>query len=184
MTTDSTSQQVSKYSTVPKRFLDAVDKFANPRAQMYRAGDGAQPGGWQTISAKELLQRVAALAKALVQLGLRSGDRVGVFAPNCPEWHVADFAIQGVGGVVVPIYFRESPDRLTYILKDSGARFVFTSGEPQAREIAACRAQLPELENMISAGRQKQAATRSRTKRLSRRSMTPMSPNTGAGSPR
>jgi long-chain acyl-CoA synthetase len=145
-------QPAAKYSTVPKCFLDAVDKYANPRAQMYRTADGVQPGGWQTISAKELLRRVVGLAKALAELGIQAGDRVGIFAPNCPEWHVADLAIQGLGAVVVPVYFHESPERLTYILKDSGARIAFTSGEDQAREIAGCRAQLPELERVISAG--------------------------------
>ena len=70
--------------------------------------------------------------------------------PNCPEWHIADFAIQGIGGVTVPVYFHESADRITYILKDSGARVVFTSGEEQARKIAECRPNLPELEQVIS----------------------------------
>jgi len=133
------------YPSVTKCFLDAVDNFANPRAQMYRTSDG-----WQAIPAKEMLRRVAGLSKALSELGIQRGDRVGLFAPNCPEWHVADFAIQGLGAVTIPVYFHESPDRLTYILKDSGARIVFTSGEEQARRIAECRGNLPELEHMIS----------------------------------
>jgi len=98
-----------------------------------------------------MLLRVAGLAKALAQLGVRPGDRVGLFAPNCPEWHTADFAIQGLGAVTVPVYFNESLDRLTYILKDSGARVAFTGGEAQARKIAECRKQLPELEQVVSA---------------------------------
>jgi long-chain acyl-CoA synthetase len=112
---------------------------------MYRT-----PSGWQTISSEELLRRIAGVAKALAELGVGSGDRVGVFAPNCPEWHVADFATQGLGGITVPVYFHESVDRITYILKDSGARVVFTSGEEQARRIAECRPNLPELEQVIS----------------------------------
>jgi long-chain acyl-CoA synthetase len=98
-----------------------------------------------------MLRRVAGLAKALAQLGVRPGDRVGLFAPNSPEWHTADFAIQGLGAVTVPVYFNESLDRLTYILKDSGTRVVFTSGEAQARKIAECREHVPEIEQVISA---------------------------------
>jgi long-chain acyl-CoA synthetase len=135
----------TEFAPLPRCFLDAMDRFANPRAQLYRT-----PAGWQTISSKELLRRVAGIAKALGELGIRSGDRVGIFAPNCPEWHVADFAIQGIGGVTVPVYFHESTDRITYILKDSGARVVFTSGEEQARKIAECRGNVPELEQVIS----------------------------------
>jgi len=136
----------AEYTPLPRLFLDAVDRFANPRAQIYRTA-----AGWQAISAGEMLRRVAGLARALTELGIQSGDRVGIFAPNCPEWHVADFAIQGLGAVVVPVYFRESPERLTYILKDSGARIAFASGEEQSHKVAECRAHLPALEHVISA---------------------------------
>jgi long-chain acyl-CoA synthetase len=134
-----------EYPALTKCYLDAVDEYASPRAQMFRA-----PNGWESISAKEMLRRVAGLSKALNELGVKPGDRVGLFAPNCPEWHIADFAIQGLGAVSVPIYFNESPDRLIYILNDSGARIVFTSGESQARKIAESRARITGLEQVIS----------------------------------
>jgi long-chain acyl-CoA synthetase len=133
------------YPALTKCYLDAVDEYANPRAQMFRAANG-----WESISAKEMLRRVSGLSKALGELGVKPGDRVGLFAPNCPEWHIADFAIQGLGAVSVPIYFNESPERLIYILNDSGARIVFTSGESQARKIAESRARMSGLEQVIS----------------------------------
>jgi long-chain acyl-CoA synthetase len=133
------------YPPLTKSFLDAVDRFASPRAQMYRTADG-----WQSITAQEMLRRVAGLSKALGELGIKSGDRVAIFAPNCPEWHIADFAIQGVGAVTVPIYFNESPDRLVYILNDSGARIVFAAGEAQARKITECRDRTTTLEHVIA----------------------------------
>ncbi|MGH9716506.1 MAG: AMP-dependent synthetase/ligase [Candidatus Acidiferrales bacterium] len=137
----------AEYPPLPRLFLNAVDRFANPRAQMYRTA-----GGWEAFSAGEMLRRVGGLAKELAALGIQSGDRVGIFAPNCPEWHVADFAIQGLGAVVVPVYFRESLERLIYILKDSGARIAFTAGEEQSHKIAECRPNLPALEHVISVG--------------------------------
>ncbi len=133
------------YPPLTKSFLDAVDRFASPRAQMYRTSDG-----WQAITAQEMLRRVAGLSKAFGELGIKSGDRVAILAPNCPEWHVADFAIQGVGAVTVPIYFNESFDRLAYIMNDSGARIIFTSGEAQARKIAECRDRITSLEHAIA----------------------------------
>ena len=85
-----------EYPALTKCFLDAVDRYANPRAQFYRTENG-----WESISAGEMLRRVSGLAKALNELGIRAGDRVALFAANCPEWHIADFAIQGMGGVTV-----------------------------------------------------------------------------------
>jgi long-chain acyl-CoA synthetase len=133
-----------EYPALTQCFLDAIDRHGNPRAQVYRTEDG-----WQGIPAKEMLRRVSGLCKALFELGIRAGDRVGIFAPNCPEWHIADFGVLGIGGVTVPIYFNESADRLTYILNDSAARIVITSGEAQARRIAECRARLTALEQVI-----------------------------------
>src|SRR6202171_6782826 len=129
------------YGTLPSRFLDAIDSRPNPRAQLVRGSNV-----WEPVSSAELLRRVASLSMALVELGVKPGDRVGLFAANRPEWHTADFAINGSGGVTVPIYFNESPDRMTYILKHSGARFVFAAGAAQMHKLQAARAQLPELE--------------------------------------
>ena len=92
------------YDSLPSRFLQAVDELPSPRAQMVRRADR-----WEAISSQEFLRRVAGLADSLVELGVRSGDRVGLFAPNCPEWHTADFAISGSGAITVPVYFNETP---------------------------------------------------------------------------
>jgi long-chain acyl-CoA synthetase len=134
------------YGTLPSRLLNAVDSYPNPRAQLVRRNSI-----WEPISSSELLRRVAGLSMALVELGVKPGDRVGLFATNRPEWHTTDFAITGAGGVTVPVYFNESPDRMTYILKHSGAKIVVVAGESQLRKLLSCRERLPELEQIIVA---------------------------------
>lgn len=134
-----------EYPSTTKCFLDAVDRYACPRAQIFKTS-----AGWESISASEMSRRVAGLAKALKELGVKPGDRVGLLAPNCPEWHVADLAIQGIGGVNVPIYFNESPDRMTYILNDSGAKIAIAAGGKQERTLVDCRDRLPGLEHIIA----------------------------------
>ena len=138
--------EVMNYGTLPSRLLQAVDNSPNLRAQMFRAADG-----WKAYSSEEFLRRVASLSTAFVELGVKPGDRVGLFAANRPEWHVADFAITGAGGVTVPVYFNESPERMTYILKHCGAKVVFAAGTAQMKKLQALRAQLPELEQVILA---------------------------------
>jgi long-chain acyl-CoA synthetase len=134
------------YGTLPSRFLNAIDKLPTPRAQMVR-----RDGRWDAISSQEFLRRVAGLSTAFVELGVKPGDRVGLFSANRPEWHTADFAITGAGGVTVPVYFNESPDRVIYILKHCGARVVFVAGHAQLQKLLAVRADLPELEQIIVA---------------------------------
>src|SRR6202041_1696963 len=133
-----------EYPSLNELLLDAIDNRPNPKAQMYRTADG-----WKSISSQEMLRRVAGLSKALAELGIKQGDRVGLFAPNCPEWHVADFAITGLGAASVPIYFNESPDRFVYIMNDAGARIVITAGESQATKAAEARERMPKVEHLI-----------------------------------
>src|SRR5271156_4913867 len=133
-----------EYPSLNELFLDAIDNRPNPKAQMYRTTDG-----WKSISSQEMLRRVAGLLKALAELGIKTGDRVGLFAPNCPEWHVADFAIPSLGAASVPIYFNESPDRFVYIMNDSGARIIISAGDAQARKCAEARESMPKVEHLI-----------------------------------
>ena len=134
------------YGTLPTRFLHAIDSLPNPRAQLTRRGNL-----WEPISSAEFLRRTAGLSMALVELGVKPGDRVALFSTNRPEWHTADFAITGAGGITVPVYFNESTDRMVYILNHSGAKVIFVAGEPQLQKLLACRARLPELEQIIVA---------------------------------
>src|SRR5467141_4508892 len=134
------------YGTLPSRFLNAVDNLPNPRAQMVR-----RDGRCEALTSQEFLRRVAGLSTAFVELGVKPGDRAGLFSANRPEWHTADFAITGAGGVTVPVYFHESPDRMTYILKHCGAKVVFVAGATQLQKLLAVRKELPELEQIIVA---------------------------------
>src|SRR5207248_4548155 len=99
------------YGTLPSRFLKAIDNLPIPHAQMVR-----RDGRWEAISSEEFLRRVAGLSSAFVELGVKPGDRVGLFSANRPEWHTADFASNGSGGVTVPVYFNEYPARMIVII--------------------------------------------------------------------
>jgi len=107
---------------------------------------------WEAISSQEMLRRVAGLADSFRELGVKPGDRVALFAPNCPEWHTADFAISGSGAITVPIYFNESPERMAYILNHSGSQIVFIAGLAQLEKFTGIRGQVPRVQQVIVAG--------------------------------
>jgi long-chain acyl-CoA synthetase len=144
----------AEYPTLPQRLLEAVDRFASPRAQLHKQG-----GQWLPISSAEMLRRIAGLSDQLAKLGITQGDRVAIFAPNCPEWHVADLAALGLGAVVVPIYFRESAERMAYILAHSEAKAIFIAGEEQARRWAEMAPGIRGVQKVIHAGRGAENAT-------------------------
>jgi long-chain acyl-CoA synthetase len=134
------------YGTLPSKMLHAVDTWPSARAQMFRTSSG-----WQNISSEEFLRRTAGLSQAFFELGVKPGDRVGLFCANRPEWHTADFAINGNGGISVPVYFKESPERMAYILNHAEARLVFVAGREQLKALLAIRDQLRSLEHIVVA---------------------------------
>jgi long-chain acyl-CoA synthetase len=137
----------SEYPTLPQRLLESVDRYPSPSAQLYK-----QQGQWLPISSSEMLRRVAGLSDKLAKLGIAQGDRVALFAPNCPEWHVADFAALGLGAVIVPIYFRESAERMAYILAHSEAKAIFVAGEEQVRRWSEIAPGVRTVQKVIYAG--------------------------------
>jgi HIP---CoA ligase len=69
----------------------------------------------------ELDQRMLRSVAAMAAAGVRPGDRVGLWAPNSAHWILAAIAIQGAGGVLVPLNTRFKGDEAAYVLENSGA---------------------------------------------------------------
>ena len=72
------------------------------------------------LTFKQLNSRCNQTGNALVESGVKPGDRVGILLMNSPEFLEAYFALAKIGAVVVPINWRLIPDELEFILKDSG----------------------------------------------------------------
>jgi long-chain acyl-CoA synthetase len=136
-----------EYPTLPRRLLDGMERYASSRAQIHKVGQE-----WVSISSQEMLRRVAGLSRSLAKLGVAEGDRVALFAPNSPEWHVFDFAVLGLGATVVPIYFRESPERMAYILSHSEAKVILVAGEDQAKRWRQEAERSPGIKRAVIAG--------------------------------
>ncbi|MGI3167590.1 AMP-binding protein [Pseudooceanicola sp. C21-150M6] len=74
---------------------------------------------WAELDAQS--NRFAALLGAR---GIAKGDRVAIFMPNCPQFHVAFFGILKAGAVHVPVSPLSTADELAYVLKDTDARML------------------------------------------------------------
>jgi len=74
-----------------------------------------------TISYAELNRLSDAFAALLAQHGVGQGDRVAVFLPNCPQFHIAFFGLLKLGCVHVPVNPMFKEHELLYELEDTGA---------------------------------------------------------------
>jgi long-chain acyl-CoA synthetase len=96
----------------------------------------------QAAEQKELRwQEVAALvcraADSLARRGVVLGDRVALAAANSLEWIVADFAIQMLGAVVVPLHVSLTGQQLAWQLAHSGSRLLILQGQMLIDKLAA-----------------------------------------------
>jgi len=73
---------------------------------------------------KQLLEEVDLCARALIACGLNKGDRVGIWAPNCSEWTVLQFATAKAGIILVNINPSYRKHELQYALTQSGCKMI------------------------------------------------------------
>ena len=77
-----------------------------------------------TITYRKLEQQSDALAAALLEMGVRGGDRVGICLPNCPQFLVAEFATWKVGAIACPFNPTYTEREMEDALQTTGAETV------------------------------------------------------------
>jgi fatty-acyl-CoA synthase len=149
-------------------YLDAVAQRCGERLALVAPQRGVR---W---TYREFQRRVDLLAAGLLKLGLQPGDRVGIWAQNCPEWVLTQFASAKAGLIMVNINPAYRRAELEYVLKkvDCSALILapaFKSSnylemlQDVAPEIGACEpgrlqsARLPRLKQVIRLGLDKTA---------------------------
>ena len=122
----------------------SIAESGHDRVMQYR-----QALGWVPISSQEFYRDVAAVARALLALGISKGDRVAILSENRPEWALVDFASLLLGAVVVPVYSTLTDTQTAFILRDAGARVIVVSTERQLQKVLAIRDQTPLEKVMV-----------------------------------
>ena len=75
----------------------------------------------------ELDRDVDALARGLLAAGLQVGDRVGIWAPNCAEWTIAQYATAKVGVICVNVNPAYRTHEFSYAVNQSGLRLLISA---------------------------------------------------------
>jgi acyl-CoA synthetase (AMP-forming)/AMP-acid ligase II len=112
-----------QWGTIPGLVEDAAARFGESEAVV----DVHGPGRTTTrLTFDGLAEQAAGATRAIVANGIERGDRVAIWAPNCAEWVVAALGAVGAGAVLVPLNTRFKGAEAAYILRQSGARLLFT----------------------------------------------------------
>ncbi|MFS0823894.1 AMP-binding protein [Bacillus sp. 1P02SD] len=104
----------------------------------------------ERITYGEFYEKVNHIAGGLLELGVKKGDVVAVWMPNCPEWMQIQFAIYKIGGILLPLYTYYRTMEVEYALKQSEAKVLFMKddflGKIDAAEIM--KDICPEIESI------------------------------------
>lgn len=109
---------IQTYSSLPQMVRDL---FAKPRSggMFHRVQDS-----WKSVPPSQFLDSWRSLTHALRELGLQPNTGVGIIAPSCPEWFIADLAIQTSKAWTVPLFPNLSAETFRFQCHDSDVRIL------------------------------------------------------------
>jgi long-chain acyl-CoA synthetase len=131
--------------TLNQLFFTTVDRHGGLPA----AFRSKVAGTWRTVTHRQAFERVQAIALGLRELGVQSGDKVGLISENRPAWALTDYACLTARAVDVPIYPTLTSKQTEYILRDSEAVATFCSTANQLAKVLEVKPGLPGLRHVI-----------------------------------
>jgi fatty-acyl-CoA synthase len=135
--------------TIGDNFDATVARFPDREALV----DVAQGARWTW---SELKRDVDVAARGFVAAGIEKGDRVGIWAPNCAEWTIVQFATAKIGAILVNINPAYRTHELKYVLGQAGIRMIVAAPSFKTSDYAAMieevRGELPGLEQVVLIG--------------------------------
>ena len=94
-----------------------------------------------------------ACARGLLGLGVDPGDRVALWAPNCAEWAIVQYATAKIGAILVSVNPAYRAGELEYVLRQSGSRVLISAqrhkGSDYRELVGQARAQCLDLEHVV-----------------------------------
>jgi long-chain acyl-CoA synthetase len=106
-------------------------------------------GQWETFSWNQVSEIMFAVAGALLNSGLKEGDRTGIFSPNRAEWHLSDLGSQLIRCVPVPIYATNTEKEVEYLVNDAEIKVLFVGRQMHYDRSYALLDKCPSLEKIV-----------------------------------
>jgi long-chain acyl-CoA synthetase len=131
--------------SLPRLFFDQASKLAQKPFLWRKDGDRFSAIRWARVAAD-----VRGMARGLIALGVKPGDRVALIAENRPEWLICDLAIMSVGAITVPAFSTNTAEDNRHVLTHSGARGVIISNPSIAKRALPAAMLAPELNFLIA----------------------------------
>jgi len=135
--------------TIDENLRGAVARFADREAVVDVAGG-------QRLTYRDLDAAVDTLARGFLAAGVAKGDRIGIWAPNCVEWFLVQYAAARIGAILVNINPAYRTHELGFVLKQASVGTIvcaqtFKTSDYRAM-VAQVRSELPDLRRVVFIG--------------------------------
>ena len=131
--------------TVPKILRAVASKYPEVPAQISHEKDGS----YRPTNFHDLYQTALDFGGALMELGVKRGDHIGLIADNRAEWEQADIGLLAIGAIDVPRGCDATEKDLELILSFAGCRMVITENSAQVKKLLNIRDRLPQVDTLI-----------------------------------
>lgn len=125
---------------------DQAAKYGDREALLYKEFGGKE---WKTCSWKQFSAMVKVVSNAMLNLGIKPQENVGIFSQNSMPYIACDFGAWGIRAVTIPFYATSSEQQIQFMLNDAQVRFLFVGEQEQYDKAHRVFALCPALERII-----------------------------------
>ena len=107
---------------------DQAKKYGDREVLIYKDFGGSE---WKSCSWNEFSDMVKKVSNAMLNLGVKVQENVGVFAQNSAQYLFCDFGAWGIRAVTIPFYATSSEQQIQFMVTDAKVRFLFVGEQEQ-----------------------------------------------------
>ena len=125
---------------------DQAKKYGDREALIYRAFGNKE---WQSISWNQFSDMVKKVSNAMLNLGVKVQENIGVFSQNSVQYLFCDFGAWGIRAVTIPFYATSSEQQIQFMVSDAKVRFLFVGEQEQYDKARRVVSMCQTLERII-----------------------------------
>ena len=125
---------------------DQAQKYGDCEVLIYKDFGGKE---WKSISWNQFSLTVKQVSNALLNLGVKVQENVGVFSQNSVQYLFCDFGAWGIRAVTIPFYATSSEQQIQFMVSDAKVRFLFVGEQDQYDKALRVASMCKSLERII-----------------------------------
>ena len=125
---------------------DQAKNYGDREALIYKDFGGKQ---WKSMSWNQFSEKVKQVSNALLNLGVKVQENVGVFSQNSIQYLFTDFGAWGIRAVTIPFYATSSEQQIQFMVSDAKIRFLFVGEQEQYDKARRVVSMCHSLERII-----------------------------------